>query len=120
MAPLLGDLTGYVGGATDVAIGGLNHFLAYCDHVVGYRFLPTGLQSTNIQAVWMVRADAEEGKDYDLEKLKWLWHVTTLDDARIITHNQEGVNSFHCTPGPLAEMEVAVGMFHEMYLEMIR
>ena len=67
----------------------------------------------------MIAIGQEVVEAYDLEKLKWLWHVTTLDDARIITHNQEGVNSFHYTPGPLAEMESAVGMFHEMYLEMI-
>lgn len=119
VAPLLGDLTGYVGGATDVSLGGLNFFLAYCDHVVGYRFIPTGLQTTDIQTVWMVRGDAEEGKDYNLDDLTWLWHVTTLDDERIIRHNQEGVNSFHYKPGPLSEMEWGIIHFHQTYFGMM-
>lgn len=119
VAPLLGDLSGYDGGATDVQIGPLNNFLAYSDHLVGYRFLPRGLQSTDIQTVWMVRADAQEGRDYDLDRLTWLWHVTTLDDERIIRINQEGVNSLHYRPGPLSSMEWALVDFHYNYLKMI-
>ena len=40
LAPLLGDLKGFDGGATDLQIGILNNFLIYSDHVVGYRFVP--------------------------------------------------------------------------------
>lgn len=119
LAPLLGDLTGFDGGATDVQIGALNNFLIYADHLVGYRFVPRSLQETDIQMVWMVRADAEESRDYNIEDLTWLWHVTTLDDERIIRHNQEGVNSHFFRPGPLAEMEGAIANFHAGYLAMI-
>lgn len=119
VAPLLGNLSGYDGGATDVQIGPLNNFLAYSDHLVGYRFVPRGLQSTDIQTVWMVRDDAQEGRDYDLDRLTWLWHVTTLDDERIIRINQEGVNSFHYSPGPLSSMEWALMDFYRSYLKMI-
>ncbi len=119
LAPLLGEMRNFDGGATDVQIGPLNNFLVYSDHAVGYRFIPTGLQSTDIQTVWMVRGDAEEGRDYDLDRLTWLWHVTTLDDERIIRHNQEGVNSLHYRPGPLSNMEWGIGDFHHNYLKMI-
>ena len=95
VAPLLGDLRGYDGGTTDIQIGPLNNFLAYSDYVVGYRFIPISLQKTDIQIVWLVRGDAEEGRDYDKDVLTWLWHVTSLDDEQIIRHNQAGVNSHH-------------------------
>ena len=119
VAPLLGSLTGFDGGATDVQLGTLNYLLAYSDHVVGYRFIPRGLQETDIQTIWMVRGDAEEGRDYKVEDVSWLWHVTTLDDERIIRHNQEGVNSHFFQPGPLAEMEESVASFYSFYLSML-
>lgn len=119
LAPPLGQLTGCDGGATDFCLGTLNNFLIYADHAVGYRFVPRGLQETDIQIVWMVRADAEEGRDYDLEALKWLWHVTTLDDERIIRLNQAGLNSTFFKPGPLSPMETSVQSFYDDYLAMI-
>ncbi len=119
VAPLLGALTGFDGGATDVQLGMLNYFLVYSDHLVGYRFVPRGLQETDIQVVWMVHEDAEEGRDYDPQDVAWLWHVTSQDDERIIRHNQEGVNSHFFQPGPLAEMEFSIESFYQFYLHMI-
>jgi len=120
LAPLLGNLTGYDGGATDIQIGPLNFLLAYSDYIVGYRFVPTALQQTDIQTVWMVRGDAVEGKDYQLDDLVWLWDVTTQHDERIIRHNQEGVNSLHFRPGPLSDMEWGIADFYHNYLAMVR
>ena len=116
LAPLLGDLKGFDGGATDLQIGILNNFLIYSDHVVGYRFVPRSVQETDIQVIWLVRNDAWEGKDYDLKDLIWLWDVTSQDDERIIRLNQQGVNSFHYTPGPLSHMEWGIRAFYEGYL----
>lgn len=119
LAPLLGSLSGFDGGATDLQIGPLNNFLIYADHLVGYRFVPRSLQETDIQIIWMVRSDAREGEDYNIDDLTWLWHVTSLDDERIIRHNQEGVNSQFFRPGPLAEMEWGIRTFYEGYLAMM-
>ena len=119
LAPLLGDLQIFDGGASDLALGTLNYFLVYADHVVGYRFIPRGLQETDIQIVWLVRGDAEEGEDYNKDDLTWLWHVTSQDDERIIRHNQEGVNSHRFQPGPLSEMEWSIPGFYRTYFDMI-
>ena len=43
-------------------------------------------------SIEVVRDDAEEGKDYDIDRMKWLWDVTTIADKTIIEKNQEGVN----------------------------
>jgi phenylpropionate dioxygenase-like ring-hydroxylating dioxygenase large terminal subunit len=119
LAPLLGHLTGFDGGATDMQIGPLNNFLIYADHVVGYRFIPVSLQETDIQVVWYVRGDAVEGRDYDKDALTWLWHMTSQDDERFIHRNQEGVNSHRFEPGPLSEMEDGILGFYHSYLAMI-
>ena len=119
LAPLLGRLKDFDGGTSDIQIGILNNFLSYSDHVIGYRFIPRSLQITDIEVIWMVREDAEEGKDYNLEDLIWLWHCTSKDDERIIAINQKGVNSNHYVPGPLSNMEWGIKAFHAGYLKQL-
>ena len=67
----------------------------------------------------MVRQDAEEGIDYNLEDLIWLWHCTSQDDERIIGLNQKGVNSDHYVPGPLSNMEWGIKAFHAGYMKQL-
>ena len=119
LAPLLGKLKDFDGGTTDMQIGILNNFLCYSDHVIGYRFIPRSIQLTDIEVIWMVRSDAEEGLDYNLQDLTWLWHYTSQDDERIIGLNQKGVNSDHYVPGPLSNMEWGIKAFHAGYLKQL-
>lgn len=100
VAPLMGNMKGYDGGAGDFQLGPLCFMLNYPDHCVLYRFIPRSLTQTDMQLVWFVNADAEEGKDYDKEKLSWLWDHTSLEDEFIILRNSEGVNSQFFEPGP--------------------
>ena len=105
VAPLLGDLTGYDKGASDFNFGPFSFMLAYSDHVVAYVFTPTGHTSSKCEIYWMVRGDAEEGKDYDVDELTWLWDVTTIADKEIIVNNSKGVHSKYYQPGPFSGME---------------
>ncbi|PCJ46802.1 MAG: hypothetical protein COA74_12945 [Gammaproteobacteria bacterium] len=120
VAPLMGDIKGYDGGTTDFQVGPVCFALAYCDHVVIYRFTPTGLGTSECEISWLVNADAEEGKDYNLDRLIWLWDVTTLADKRIIESNASGVSSRYYKPGPLSEMEDFTWMFLSWYLDSIK
>ena len=119
LAPLLGKLKDFDGGTSDMQIGILNNFLCYSDHVIGYRFIPRSIQLTDIEVIWMVRSDAEEGLDYNLQDLTWLWHCTSQDDERIIGLNQKGVNSNHYVPGPLSNMEWGIKAFHAGYIKQL-
>jgi Rieske 2Fe-2S family protein len=120
LAPLLGTITDWDRGASDFKVGPVLYALAYCDHVVLYRFLPTSIDTCDCDITWLVRGDAEEGKDYDLERLIWLWHVTTEADKRIIERNHQGVMSRYYVPGPLSTMELATNNWNRWYLESIR
>ena len=118
VAPLMGHIKGYDGGAGDYQMGPLTFMLNYPDHCVLYRFIPRGLTSTDMEVVWFVNGDAEEGKDYDVDKLIWLWHHTTLEDEYIITRNSEGVNSRFFEPGPYhPEFEYTLQCFIDWYLD---
>ena len=71
-----------------------------------------------MELVWFVRGDAEEGVDYDRERLTWLWHETSLEDLKIITQNSEGVNSHFFEPGPYhPEYEALCMEFVSWYLQ---
>lgn len=116
LAPLLGKLTEYTGGASELMIGPLMYFLIYDDHVVGYRFLPISQQECVCDVYWFVHEDAKEDIDFDEKKLVWLWDVTTQSDQIIIENNQKGVDSRFYRPGQLSEMEKFLQSFLRWYL----
>ncbi|HKN10663.1 MAG TPA: aromatic ring-hydroxylating dioxygenase subunit alpha [Pseudomonadota bacterium] len=116
VARLMGDFTGYDGNSTYFDIGPLSDFLAYADHGVIYRFVPRAVQHTEMEVIWLVHEDAVEGKDYDVDRLTWLWNVTSVEDKRIIELNQEGVNSRFFEPGPYSLQEPYARRFVDWYL----
>lgn len=120
VAPLMGSITGYDGGATDLHLGPMTFGLAYCDHIVLYRFTPRGMRLTDCEITWLVNGPAVEGKDYDLAELIWLWDVTTIADKQIIERNQRGVESRYYEPGPLSPMEEFTHRFMEWYVATMR
>ena len=120
LAPLLGDIRGYDGGATDIQVGPFTFCLAYCDHVIIYHFRPLSVAESACDITWLVNAAAEEGKDYDRDDLTWLWDITTIADKRIIENNQKGINSAFYRPGPYTEMESFTRGFIDWYLHAMK
>ncbi|NKB36465.1 MAG: Rieske 2Fe-2S domain-containing protein [Gammaproteobacteria bacterium] len=120
LAPLLGEIKAYDGGTTDMHIGPLTFYLAYCDHIVVYHFKPLTIDTADCEITWLVNEDADEGVDYNLDDLIWLWDVTTIADKRIIEDNQKGVNSRHYEPGPFTTMEDFEQGFVDWYREAIK
>lgn len=107
LAPLLGDLTQHDGGETALVFGPLSHACICSDHAVMLRFTPINHRFTDVEVSWLVRKTAVEGKDYDVDALKWMWHQTTLQDTEIINNNQLGVDSHVYEPGPYAIGDVS-------------
>jgi len=120
LAPLMGQFTEYDGGVTFFDVGLTSNFLAYPDHGLIYRFSPRDVQSTEMEVIWLVRADARPGIDYDPERLTWLWRVTSVADKRIIELNQLGINSRSYQPGPYSPMEQHTQRFVEWILAELR
>ena len=120
LAPLLGDIKAFDGGTTDMHIGPVTFYLAYCDHVVIYHFKPLTIDTADCEITWLVNESAEEGKDYKVDELTWLWDVTTIADKRIIEDNQKGVNSRHYEPGPFTRMEDFEQGFVDWYRELMK
>ncbi len=117
VAPLMGAFKDYDSGSTFIHVGPASFFLAYPDHGVMYLFVPKFLHSCEMEVVWLVRGDAAEGRDYDRERLIWLWDITSAADKRIIEDNQKGVSSMYYEPGPYAPMEINCRRFLAWYLK---
>ena len=117
VAPLLGKLADYDGGASDFSFGAFSFLLAYSDHVVCYVFTPVDHGNSRCEIYWLVRGDAVETEDYDADELTWLWDVTTEADKTIIVNNWRGVRSRYYTPGPFSEMERAERVYVEWILQ---
>ncbi|HUF44061.1 MAG TPA: aromatic ring-hydroxylating dioxygenase subunit alpha [Aestuariivirgaceae bacterium] len=101
-APLMGRFTEYDGGTTFVYAGPLSFFLAYTDYGAIFRYTPRSVGETELHVTWLVREDAREGIDYDVERVTWLWRITAAADKQIVEQNQLGVESRFYRPGPYA------------------
>jgi glycine betaine catabolism A len=94
------------------------HFLS--DHVITFMVLPIDSERTLVRTTWLVNADAEEGKDYDVENLTRVWVATNNQDAQFVAETQRGTASPQYVPGPLSSTEFMVDMFHRWYDERMR
>ena len=96
-----------------------NHFLS--DHSLVFRVTPIGPQETEVTTFWLVNKEAEEGKDYDLDRLTRVWTNTNDEDRRVVEHNQQGINSPAFEPGPYSALhEEGVMQFVDWYLGKMR
>ena len=119
LAPLMGRFTDFDGGVTSIHLGGTSFLVCYADHGMIYRFIPKDAGSCEMELIWVVNGQAEEGRDYDFEKLTWLWSVTTDEDKAIIEHTARGVRSRFYEPGPIAPMEQNELRYIDWYLDEI-
>lgn len=116
VAPLMGDFREHDGSSTYFDVGPISDFLAYADHGLIYRFIPRSVDHTEMEVIWLVHADAIAGRDYQVDRLSWLWQVTSVEDKQIIERNQEGVNSRYYEPGPYSLQEEYASRFVDWYL----
>jgi Rieske 2Fe-2S family protein len=116
IAPLMGGLSESDGACVFAEVGYLSAFLAYADYGVIYRFIPRGVQRTQMEVLWLVDGAARQGHDFDLARLIWLWDVTSLADKTIIERNAAGVLSRAYRPGPFSLMEPGAQLYVERYL----
>ena len=94
------------------------HFLS--DHILTFAVFPLDRERTLVRTTWLVSAEAEEGKDYDVDNLTKVWIATNNQDAQFVEETQRGTASPRYVPGPLSDTEFMVDMFHRWYDERMR
>ncbi|WP_380180800.1 SRPBCC family protein [Kalamiella sp. sgz302252] len=91
-----------------------NHFLG--DHALSFRVLPLGPNETLVTTKWLVHKDAQEGVDYDLDRLTKVWLATNDQDRELVEGTQAGVKSPAYQPGPFSTLaENGVCQFDDWY-----
>lgn len=113
-----------LGGLTDPRFGDMHlhthnswsHFFA--DHAVVSWVIPLTPERTELHTLWLVNGAAQEGVDYDIERLTEVWIATNQQDADLVAIAQQGVGSVAYQPGPLSEFcETAVDRNIAWYIE---
>ncbi|MDX8356473.1 aromatic ring-hydroxylating oxygenase subunit alpha [Sphingopyxis terrae] len=106
--------------------GGINmmpnpaYIAFYVDHYWAISVRPVSAEKTELVYSWFVRADAEEGQDYDLAKLVEVGHITQTEDVALCEMTQSGIRSRHYLPGPIAaKVEPGIRDFAESYAKLM-
>ncbi len=117
VAPLMGDYqSADVGTLRIRTLPNLwNH--SSCDHAVSTRLLPAGPRKTLARVYWLVKEGAQEGQDYELDKIMPFWQLTSEQDWDLCAQAQRGVDSPFYVPGPFSTYkEYNVDAFVRWYL----
>jgi phenylpropionate dioxygenase-like ring-hydroxylating dioxygenase large terminal subunit len=104
VAPLMGRYPRYDGGVASFEVPPFAFFFGLNDHAVLFQFLPRAAQYTDVTITWLVDAGAAADA-VDVERMVWLWDVTTVQDKAIIEANAAGVRSRAYVPGPYSKLE---------------
>ena len=80
ISKLMGNYKDYDCGYTSVGTSPFNSLLMCNDFATLFTFIPISPLYTQVELMWLVHKDAEEGKDYNIEEMKWMWDVTTIAD----------------------------------------
>lgn len=118
VAPLMGSST-FDGIQTLAAPSPLTSLAMNPDHVVVFNFVPRATRCTDVEVLWLVKATAREGTDYDLSKVVAVWEPTLREDGALAERTQSGVESTGYRPGPYTINETAVAEFDAWYFRHI-
>jgi glycine betaine catabolism A len=119
VAPVMGRLPGRHVGVLAVLVRPNLQLEVNPDYAVVIRFMPRAARLTSVEMDWLVRPDAIEGRDYDLQRLTEFWKLTAEQDWKLCENNQSGVNSSRYQPGPYAPHESGVECFIQWYLHQL-
>lgn len=86
------------------------------DHAMISWIIPLAPDRTLVRTKWLVRKDAVEGVDYDLQRLTEVWVATTKQDADLVAITHSGTQDPGYIPGPYSEFtEPYVDQFLRWY-----
>lgn len=115
---LMGGRGAYDGGENGFRIGRLSFLSAPNDYLTMFQMIPRNANETDVILTWLVDRDADPALDVD--KVSWMWDVTTVQDKKITEDNAEGIASRVYRPGPYTPLESQTAFFIETYLSQLR
>jgi Rieske 2Fe-2S family protein len=94
----------------EIMMHALNFYPAHAfafgvDYGMAFSLHPKSAAESLLTVHWYVNELAEEGRDYEPDKVAEFWDVTHRQDIALCAMNQQGVNSRRYTPGPYSPSE---------------
>lgn len=112
VACLMGERSEFDLGRMHLSFSPFNHIIAGNDFAALIIFSPQEAMKTDVEIIWLVDGKADS---VDVERMIWMWDVTTRQDKIITENNQRGINSSRYQPGPLSQQELRVNTFSRWY-----
>ena len=98
----------------------LTRVIFHVDHAVVHALRPVSVSHVRWQTTWYVRADAQEGRDYEHRRLTEVWRLTNKEDISLCEGAYRGVRSRRFVSGPLdPKREAAISAALETYRELM-
>ena len=119
VAPLMGEFDQYDNATTILLFNPWSWIFASSDHAVTFRWTATGVDSTEVEMIWLVSPTAEENTDYDPERVARIQWDTALEDKAIVESVRNGIASRSYRPGQLSRQEATVDRFVRWYLRQL-
>jgi Rieske 2Fe-2S family protein len=116
VARLMGKRTECDYGRMHLSFSPFNHIIACNDFAALITLTPRGVMGTDVEIIWLVDGRADT---VDVDRMIWMWDVTTRQDKEITENNQRGILSSRYEPGSLSEQERRVNTFNKWYLNQL-
>ncbi len=116
VACLMGHRTECDYGRMYLSFSPFNHIIACNDFAALIVFTPRSAMRTDVEIIWLVDGRADT---VDVDRMIWMWDVTTRQDKVIIENNQRGILSSRYQPGCLSDQERRVDTFNKWYLNQL-
>lgn len=126
---LMGKFQEFDGGLSQVSFNPFSCCYFTNDFGVMFIFKPLSILQSEVELIWLVNEEAEEGIDFNEENLTHIWDVTTAHDTTIIENNQNGLLSHSFSPGVLLILRYSLDgglhqgchhlLFHNQYYFLI-
>lgn len=116
VACLMGKRSEFDYGRMHLSFSPFNHLIACNDFAALIVFTPRSAMRTDVDITWLVDGKADK---VDVERMIWIWDVTTKQDKVITENNQRGIRSSRYQPGRLSKLEHRVATFNQWYLNQL-
>jgi phenylpropionate dioxygenase-like ring-hydroxylating dioxygenase large terminal subunit len=117
VARLMGKRTGNDHGRMHLSFSPFNQIIANNDFAALILFTPRSAMFTDVEIIWLVDGRADT---VDVERMIWMWDVTTRQDKVITENNQRGIRSSRYRPGSLSNQERRVATFNKWYFNQLK
>ena len=116
VACLMGKRKDFDFGRMHLSFSPFNHIVACNDFTALIVFTPRSTTRTDVDITWLVDNKAD---NVDIDRMIWMWDVTTKQDKEITENNQRGISSSRYQPGRLSNQEQRVATFNNWYLRQL-